>query len=983
MRKTRKIMEKVGIAMNRRLLAVNIWSTERTKSQEVKTTDCLGIKTTDCSAVKTVICQGTKTASVSRVKSHNAKEIRTRLYWASSHEEAELLGKYGTSPKGLTPELADSLRAQYGANILTTGRRNTLTKRLAEAFINPFTLVLAALAAISVFTDVIFAAPGEKNCWSAVIIGVMVAISGVLRFVQETRSQNVADQLKGMIHTTACVMRCGEKKEIPMEEIVPGDLVYLSAGDMIPADVRILEARDLFVSQSALTGESEPVEKRGGEFAEGSDVLIQPTAQPITQPITQQTTQPSTKLTIHKAPLTDLENLAFMGSNVISGSAKALVIAAGNETMLGMLAKNLEEKPPKTTFEKGINSVSWVLIRFMLMMVPAVLFINGFTKGDWLQALLFAISVAVGLTPEMLPMIVTSSLTRGAAVMSRKKVMIKNLGAIQNLGSMDILCTDKTGTLTQDRVVLEYHLNVDGEEDERILRHGFLNSYFQTGLKNLIDLAVISRQQELGAGELIRRYTKVDEIPFDFERRRMSVVVRDTEGKTQLVTKGAVEEMLSCCSWAECRGAVRPLTPQVRQFVLDKAHGLNEKGMRVIGVAQKTNPAPEGQFSVADESGMVLMGFLAFLDPPKETAGAAVQALKDYGVEVKVLTGDNDKVASAICSQVGLSSRHILLGEELEMMGDEELAKEAEKVQVFAKLTPEQKARIVRILRDNGHSVGFMGDGINDAAAMRAADVGISVDTAVDIARESAGVVLLEKDLMVLEQGVIEGRKTYANMMKYIKMTASSNFGNMLSVLAASAFLPFLPMAAVQLLLLNLIYDLSCTALSWDNVDPEFLKAPKSWDASGISRFMLWMGPVSSLFDIAAFLLMYFVICPMAAGGQLYHELPAGELREAYEAVFRAGWFIESMLTQALVIHMLRTPKLPFIQSRAAWQVTSLTALGMAVAAVIPFTLLGTALGLAPLPAVYGLWLAAIICGYMVLVTLVKQAYIRRYRIFL
>lgn len=952
MRKTRKIMEKVGMAMNRRLLAVNIWSTERTKSQEVKTANAPGIKTTNCSGVKTVIFQGTKTASVSRAKPHNAREIRSRLYWASSHEEAELLGKFGTSSKGLTPELADSLRAQYGANILTTGRRHTLAKRLAEAFINPFTLVLAALAAISVFTDVIFAAPGEKNCWSAVIIGVMVGLSGVLRFVQETRSQNVSDQLKGMIHITACVMRCGEKKEIPMEEIVPGDLVYLSAGDMIPADVRILEARDLFVSQSALTGESEPVEKRGAPAA-------------------------------RRDALTDTENLAFLGSNVVSGSAKALVIAVGNDTMLGVMAKDLDAKPPKTTFEKGVNAVSWVLIRFMLMMVPAVLFINGFTKGDWLQALLFAISVAVGLTPEMLPMIVTSSLTRGAAVMSRKKVMIKNLGAIQNLGSMDILCTDKTGTLTQDRVVLEYHLNVDGEEDERILRHGFLNSYFQTGLKNLIDLAVISRQQELGAGELIRRYTKVDEIPFDFERRRMSVVVRDTEGKTQLVTKGAVEEMLSCCSWAECRGAVRPLTPQVRQFVLDKAHGLNEKGMRVIGVAQKTNPAPEGQFSVADESGMVLMGFLAFLDPPKETAGAAVQALKDYGVEVKVLTGDNDKVASAICGQVGLASRHILLGEELEMMGDEELAKEAEKVQVFAKLTPEQKARIVRILRDNGHSVGFMGDGINDAAAMRAADVGISVDTAVDIARESAGVVLLEKDLMVLEQGVNEGRKTYANMMKYIKMTASSNFGNMLSVLAASAFLPFLPMAAVQLLLLNLIYDLSCTALSRDKVDQEFLKAPKSWDASGISRFMLWMGPVSSLFDIAAFLLMYFIICPMAAGGQLYHELPAGELREAYEAVFRAGWFIESMLTQALVIHMLRTPKLPFIQSRAAWQVTSLTALGMAAAAVIPFTLLGTALGLAPLPAVYGLWLAAIICGYMVLVTLVKQAYIRRYRIFL
>ena len=879
-------------------------------------------------------------------------EIRERLYWAAAHDEDILLSKYKTTWDGLTEERAEESRETYGENILTSGRRHTVAKGLAEAFINPFTLVLAALAGISVVTDILLAAPGEKNYWSVIIIAVMVMFSGILRFVQETKSQNVTDKLTGMIHTTACVMRQGVKQEIPMEEIAAGDLVYLSAGDMIPADVRILEARDLFVSQSALTGESEPVKKW---------------ARPVFQ----------------RKTLMEMENLAFMGSNVISGSAKALVIAVGNDTMLGTMAKSLEEKPPKTTFEKGINEVSWVLIRFMLMMVPAVFLINGLTKGNWMQALLFAISVAVGLTPEMLPMIVTSALTKGAGVMSRQKVVIKNLNAIQNLGSMDILCTDKTGTLTMDKVVLEYHLTVDGDEDDRVLRHGFLNSYFQTGLKNLIDLAVISRQEELGAEELIRRYTKIDEIPFDFERRRMSVVVKDQEGKTQLVTKGAVEEMLLCCAYAERGGQVCPLTPELRRFVMEKAYQLNEKGMRVIGVAQKTNPAPEGQFSVADERDMVLIGFLAFLDPPKETSRAAISALKEYGVAVKVLTGDNDKVTAAICRQVGLEADHILLGEALESMDDETLGREAERIQVFAKLTPEQKARIIRILRDEGHSVGYMGDGINDAAAMKASDVGISVDTAVDIARESASVVLLEKDLMVLEQGVIQGRKTYANMMKYIKMTASSNFGNMLSVLAASAFLPFLPMEAIQLLLLNLIYDLSCTALSWDSVDAEFVKSPRKWDASGISRFMLWLGPVSSLFDIATFLLMYFVICPTFAGGQLYHHLSAEEARETYIAVFQAGWFVESMVSQALVIHMLRTPKLPFIQSRASWQVSVLTVIGILAAAVIPFTPAGAVLGLAPLPLGYFFWLVGIICGYMVLVTVVKGAYLKKYRSFL
>ena len=877
-----------------------------------------------------------------------AAAMRDRLYAASEYTAEELLGLYNVPAGGLTDALAERSRDEYGANILTNGKKDSAAKRLAEAFISPFTLVLLALAVISVFTDIVFASAGERSYATVGIISAMVIISGTLRYVQETRSCNVAEKLTGMLHTTACVERGGVEREIPIEEIVVGDLIHLSAGDMIPADLRILTAKDLFISQSALTGESEPVEKTA--YSGGA-----------------------------RDTLTDTENLAFMGSNVVSGSATAVAVAVGNGTMLGNMAGSLNGEAPKTAFEKGVNSVSWVLIRFMLIMVPVVLFINGFTKGDWVQALLFAISVAVGLTPEMLPMIVTACLAKGAVVMSREKVIIKNLNSIQNLGSMDILCTDKTGTLTQDRVVLEYHLNVDGAEDERVLRHAFLNSYFQTGLKNLIDIAVMARQQELGTGDLTERYTKVDEIPFDFERRRMSVVVRDRAGKTQLVTKGAVEEMLKCCSFAECGGSVLPLTDEVRSLVTSRSDAMNEQGMRVIAVAQKTNPAPAGEFSAADERDMVLIGFLAFLDPPKDTTKAAVQALTEYGVSVKILTGDNEKVTRAICSQVGLDAENMLLGSEIDALTDAQLGRLAAGVTVFAKLSPAQKARIVSVLRERGHSVGFMGDGINDAAAMRAADVGISVDTAVDIAKETAGVVLLEKDLMVLERGVVEGRKIYANMIKYIKITASSNFGNMLSMLASSAFLPFLPMASIHLILLNLIYDVSCTAMSWDNVDAEYLRSPRKWDAAGISRFMLRIGPTSSVFDIATFLLMYFVICPAFTGGELYTSLTDPASRALYVSVFQTGWFVESMWSQALVIHMLRTPKLPFVQSRAAAPVTLLTLAGSCAVTVIPFTPLGRVLGFTALPAAYFLWLAAIVAGYMLLATAVKKSYVRRY----
>ncbi len=878
----------------------------------------------------------------------NSDNVKERLSFAISHNEKELLAYYDIAQNGLTGEQVENAREEYGNNVVTHGKVNPLYRRIFNAFVNPFTAILFVLAIVSVFTDIVLAAPEDKNFMTVVIITTMVMFSGILRFVQETRSGNAAAQLQKMICTTACVERAETgKEEISLDDIVVGDMVHLSAGDIIPADMRILSAKDLFVSQSALTGESEPIEKTG--------IVCDP-----------------------NEALTNVQNLAFMGSTVISGSARALVIAVGNDTLLGGMAKTLNQKPPKTSFEKGVNAVSWVLIRFMLIMVPIVFFVNGFTKGDWLEALLFAISIAVGLTPEMLPMIVTTNLAKGAVAMSKKKVIIKNLNAIQNLGSIDILCTDKTGTLTQDKVVLEYYLDTHGNEDARVLRHAYLNSYFQTGLKNLIDIAVIERQDSIGSADILKKYTKVDEIPFDFSRRRMSVVVADSTGKTQLVTKGAVEEMLKCCAFAEYDGKVTPLTEDVRSFILNKADELNSKGMRVLAVAHKTNPAPVGQFSVADESDMVLIGFLALLDPPKPTTEEAIRALHDHGVTVKILTGDNDKVAVSIARQVGLNVNDVLLGSDLYNMTDEELGKKAETVTIFAKLSPEQKARVVRLLRKNGHAVGYMGDGINDAAAMKASDVGISVDTAVDIAKESANVILLEKDLNVLGDGIIEGRRTYANMIKYIKMTASSNFGNMLSVLAASAFLPFLPMEALHLIILNLIYDLSCTAIPWDHVDADYLKKPRKWDASSVSKFMLWIGPTSSVFDIATYLLMYFIICPAVCGGR-FHTLTDPAMRTLYVSLFQTGWFVESMWSQTLVIHMIRTPKISFIQSRASLPVTLLTITGIGVVTLIPFTPLGTILGFTILPAVYFAWLAAIIICYMILATVMKKVYVKKY----
>lgn len=876
------------------------------------------------------------------------KKKETKKVYAgfASKNKQQLFDLFQTTQKGLSSEQVENLRETYGNNSISYGKKTPFIVEVIKAFITPFTLVLIALGIISFITEYLLAAPADKDLFGVIIIFAMVLVSGTMTLIQSVRSNQAAEKLKSLVKVTAAVKRDGEYKEIPMEEIVCGDQVRLSAGDMIPADMRLLSAKDLFISQAALTGESYPVEKH------------------------------ATVCSGRTQSETSYENIAFMGSNVISGSAEGIIISVGNDTMFGHVAQNLSQKPIKTSFELGIQKISMLLIKFMALMAPTVIVINGFTKGDWLEAFLFGLSVAVGLTPEMLPMIVTTNLVKGASAMAKKGTVIKNLNAIQNFGAIDVLCTDKTGTLTQDKIILEYHMDCEGNENDRVLRHAYLNSYYQTGLKNLLDVAIIDEAVETLDTEKIR-YQKVDEIPFDFERRRMSVVVADPAGKTQMITKGAIEEMLSISSYIDLGGEVKPLTAEQRATVLAKVKDLNEDGLRVIGVAQKTNPSVVGEFSVKDESEMVLIGYLAFLDPPKETTKQALKALKDHGVAVKVLTGDNELVTRSVCRQVGLQINELITGEKIAEMSDKELGKVAEAHDVFVKLNPQQKARLTTALRNNGHTVGFLGDGINDAPAMKVADIGISVDTAVDIAKESADVILLEKDLMILEKGLLSGRETFGNIMKYIKATASSNFGNMFSVLVASTFLPFLPMLPLQILFLNLIYDVSCISLPWDRMDKEYLHEPKKWEASSIGKFMVYFGPTSSVFDITTYLLMYFVICPAVVGGS-YHTL-TGSQQVLFIALFHAGWFVESLWTQTLVLHALRTPKVPFLQSNATFIMFSITTLGILVGSVLPFTNFGEGLGLLPLPANYWIWLIVTVIAYLGLVTFMKKIYINKF----
>lgn len=891
------------------------------------------------------------------MKNKSVNKGKNTYDFSAQTEVNDVLGAWDSSVNGLTKEKVEASRKRYGTNAITHGEKESLFTKIMKAYVTPFTAVLIILAIISFVTDFLLATPEEKDVTGVIIILVMVIISGSMTLYQSVRSGDAAEKLIGMVRVTATVTRKSSdveqlksvmsgRQEIPIEEIVCGDIVHLSAGDMIPADIRLIQSKDLFVSESAMTGESNPVEKMAIADVDEKESPI------------------------------DYRNLVFMGSNVISGSATGIVVKVGDDTLFGKIAKDVSKKKGDTSFELGIRSVSWLLIRFMAVMVTAVFLINGITSGDWLEAFLFGLSIAVGLTPEMLPMIVTSNLVKGAVSMSKKGTVIKNLNSIQNFGAIDILCTDKTGTLTQDKIVLQYHLDAGGKEDTRVLRHAFFNSFYQTGLKNLMDVAIIDAAKEQLDIDL-GNYEKIDEIPFDFGRRRMSVVIKDKTGKSQVITKGAVEEMLEVSSFVDYKGEILPLEEKMKQTILKTVDQLNKDGLRVIAVSQKTNPNVVGEFSVSDESEMVLIGYLAFLDPPKETASKALKALKENGVGVKVLTGDNALVTRSVCQQIGLEEDQLILGSEIDKMDDESLKEILESHSIFVKLSPQQKTRLVKVLRENGHTVGFMGDGINDAPAMKEADVGISVDTAVDIAKESADVILLEKDLMVLERGIISGRETFGNIIKYVKMTASSNFGNVFSVLCASIFLPFLPMLPLQLLFLNLIYDISCVSMPWDNMDKEYLAKPRKWSASSIGSFMKWLGPTSSVFDITTYLLLYFIICPQVVGGS-FHTLDA-EQKVLFIAVFHAGWFIESLWTQTLVIHALRTPKVPFLQSRASFIVTTITTLGIAVGTIVPYTSFGAKLGMVALPWNFFGWLFLTVAAYMILVTIFKQIYIRRY----
>ncbi|MDR3319228.1 MAG: magnesium-translocating P-type ATPase [Clostridiales bacterium] len=844
----------------------------------------------------------------------------------------EVYAALGATSNGFTEEQAQEKRDEFGKNKITAGVKNSTARRLRESAINPFNIVLLIIAAITFVTDVVIA--DTPDPLTASIILLLVIISSTVAFVQSQRSNAAAEKLSGMISNQANVLRDGAFGEIALDGIVPGDIVRLSAGDMIPADVRFLATKDTFIAQAALTGESNPVEKFKNSRSRPDDAL------------------------------TDLQNIGFMGSNVISGSATALVLATGNETYFGSMAKSLSGDRAKNSFERGVGAIGGLLIKLMLVMVPIVFLLNGFIKQDWLEALLFAITLAVGLTPEMLPVIMTSTLAKGAMSMSKSGVIVKTLGAIQTFGEMDVLCTDKTGTLTEDKIILEKYMNVDGDDDTRILRHAYLNSYFQTGLKNLIDIAIINRASENGFEDILQKYVCVDEIPFDFSRRRMSVSLQSANGKRQLITKGAVEEILAICAFVEMDGKILPLSEETRARAMRTYEKNNTGGLRMLAVAQKNDVPDARNLGVEDESDMVLIGFVGFLDPPKESAKTAIAALKEHGVRTVVLTGDSAGVAVKVCQKVGVDVTRCLTGKDVGGMTDGELSKATEECSLFSKLSPSQKERVVKALQVNGHIVGYMGDGINDAPPLHQADVGISVDSAVDIAKETADIILLKKDLMVLEQGVIEGRRTFGNIIKYIKMAASGNFGNMISVIAASIFLPFLPMLPVHILTQNLLCDFSQMGIPFDSVDNEYIKKPRKWETKSIKTFMAVLGPLSSLFDIACFIVMWFAI---------------GANKPELAPLFQGGWFLFGTISQVLVIHMIRTAKMPFIKSRPSVALYVSTFAVTAVALIIGFTSLANGFDMAKLPLIFIPWLAGLLLLYFVFTQLIKTLYVKRF----
>jgi Mg2+-importing ATPase len=836
-------------------------------------------------------------------------------------EQTAVFSRMKTAPEGLSIDEAAGRWADVGPNVVAVGKHRGWPWRLFSAMRNPLVILLMVLAAISFATD---------DAPAGLVMTVMVILGVLLRFVQEARADAAAAKLKAMINVTATVVRAGNEAEIPLNQLVPGDVVKLSAGDMIPADVRIVAAKDLFITQATLTGESLPVEKL--DIPEAQEGIV---------------------------PL-ELANICFLGTSVESGAATAVILATGPQTYFGSMARSMTGKPVQTSFDKGVQGFTWLMIRLMMVMVPLVFLINGFTKHNWHEAFFFSIAVAVGLTPEMLPMIVSVCLSKGALAMSKKKVIVKQLNAIQNFGAMDVLCTDKTGTLTMDRVILERHCDVTQKENDAVLLDAFLIAHFQTGLRNVLDRAVLDHGDTHTA--LIAGYRKVDEIPFDFVRRMMSVLVEKPDKACQLLTKGAPEAVFACSKYYELDGEIHPLEPTRALELIKHYEELNEDGFRVLAVAYKPLET-HALISKGDEVDLILKGYIAFLDPPKDSAGKAIKALQQHGVTVKVLTGDNGLVTRKVCREVGLNADDILIGSKVETMTDEELAEAAEHTHIFARLSPAHKQRIIRALQHKGHAVGFMGDGVNDAPALHVADVGISVDSAVDIAKAAAAVILLEKDLMVLDDGVIEGRKVFVNILKYVRMGASSNFGNMFSVLGASAFLPFMPMAPIQVLTNNLLYDFSQVPIPTDTVGPEQTAKPRPWHIGDIKRFVLFIGPISSIFDYTTFFVMLYLF---------------GCWDPARAALFQTGWFVESLITQTLIVHVIRTNKMPFLHSRASWQLTLTTAAIMAVAVWLPYSPVAGALGFTDLPPLYWPILLATLLCYVVLTQIVKMWLIRK-----
>lgn len=857
-------------------------------------------------------------------------EVSRAVVEASELDGAAVFARWATRPTGLTPQEASTRLASHGPNVLAKDRQASVGQLFCNAVVNPVVILLAVLAGVSFAT-------GDAR--AGVVMSMMIVMGAGLKLIQEARADRAASKLKAMISVTATVVRDGTPVEIPVAQLVPGDVVHLSAGDMIPGDMRLIEAKDLFVTQGSLTGESFPVEKFAVETQSAAT-----------------------------APL-DLTSIAFLGTSVESGSATAIVVATGEETYLGGMARSLTEQSPQTAFDKGIAQFTWLMVWFILVMVPAVFLINVATKGVWRDAFFFAVAVAVGLTPEMLPMIVAVCLSKGAMAMSRKKVIMKRLNAIQNLGAMDVLCTDKTGTLTMDHVILEKHCDVVLKEDDGVLALAYMNSHFQTGLKNILDRAILAHT-ETEAHATIPEHVKVDEIPFDFQRRIMTVVVRTPEGMDRIISKGAPEEIFARCTEYELDGERFSMTSALIEDLEEEHKTLSADGFRVLAIASKDMP-PRGvvagdatPYSKADECDLVLKGYAAFLDPPKETAQAAIKALEGHGIRVKVVTGDNELVARKVCKEVGLSTENVLLGSQVEKLTDEQLAEAVENTTLFARVSPAHKQRIIAALQSRQHIVGFMGDGINDAPALRTADVGISVDTAVDIAKESADMILLEKSLMVLEEGVIEGRKVFVNILKYVRMGASSNFGNMFSVLGASMFVPFLPMAPIQILANNMLYDVSQTAIPTDDVDLEQIEKPRPWDIRQLTRFIVCIGPCSSIFDYTTFFVM------LAIFGCWNVATPAAAAHSM--SLFQTGWFVESLLTQTLIIHVIRTNRIPFLQSIASWPLLVMSAVIMAIGIALPFTPVGSTLGFTPLPLLYWPILGVTLVCYVGLTQAVK-----------